>query len=140
MTFEEVFNQIKDSMQDIDVSQVTEHLAYQFNITGEGSGIFYAEVKDGTLTVEPYEYHDRDVIFTCAAETLINIISGKRDPLQAVALMKLKVEGDIEKARYIKEVLESRSKKPAKKATAKKTTTTKKAATKKTAKKKTDTK
>ena len=44
---------------DADVSDIHEHLAYQFNITGEAEGIFYAEVKDGKLFVEPYEYFDR---------------------------------------------------------------------------------
>ena len=28
-----------------DVSGIREHLAYQFNITGEAEGIFYIEVK-----------------------------------------------------------------------------------------------
>ena len=35
-----------------DVSKVDEHLAFQFNITGEGEGIFYAEAKDGKLYVD----------------------------------------------------------------------------------------
>ena len=49
---------------DADVSDIQEHLAYQFNITGEAEGIFYAEVKEGKLYVEPYEYFDRDAMFT----------------------------------------------------------------------------
>ncbi len=46
-----------------DVSDISEHLAFQFNITGEAEGIFYAEVKDGALAVEPYEYFDRGCDF-----------------------------------------------------------------------------
>ena len=53
MTFDEIFNKVKDMFKDTDVSHITEHLAYQFNITGEGSGCFYVEVKDGTLIIEP---------------------------------------------------------------------------------------
>ena len=81
---------------DADASNITEHLAYQFNITGEAEGIFYVEVKEGKLYVEPYEYYDRDVIFTCSAKTLRKIAEGKTDPILAVTLQKLKVDGNID--------------------------------------------
>ena len=45
-----------------------------------------------------YEYYDRDAMFTCSAETLFKIASGKTDPILAVTLGKLKVEGSIDKA------------------------------------------
>ena len=59
MTYEEVFTQIKSIFMEADVSGEKEHLAFQFNVTGEGEGAFYAEVKEGTLCVEPYEYYDK---------------------------------------------------------------------------------
>ncbi len=105
MTYEEIFDKVKEMFSGADVSNITEHLAYQFNITGEGAGIFYAEVKDGQLYIEPYEYHDRDAIFICTAEVLFKIISGKLDPVLAFTLGKLKVEGSIEKALKLKEFL-----------------------------------
>ena len=70
MTYAEMFAKVKGMLMDADVSDIHEHLAYQFNITGEAEGIFYAEVKEGQLYVEPYEYFDRDAMFTCTAETL----------------------------------------------------------------------
>lgn len=105
MTYEEVFQQFKDRFKDTDVSKIKEHLAYQFNITGEGAGSFYAEVKDGTLFIEPYEYYDRDSLFICSAKTLFQIIDGKTDPIAAFTLGKLKVEGSVEKALKIKEII-----------------------------------
>ncbi|MCH5265498.1 MAG: SCP2 sterol-binding domain-containing protein [Lachnospiraceae bacterium] len=105
MTFEEVFQKVKDMFKDTDVSHITEHLAYQFNITGEGAGIFYVEVKEGQLHIEPYEYYDRDAIFICKADTLFKIISGKTDPVLAFTLGKLKVEGSIEQALKLKDFL-----------------------------------
>ena len=45
MTYEEFFSNVKEAFQDTDVSSITEHLAYQFNITGEAEGVFYVEVK-----------------------------------------------------------------------------------------------
>ena len=89
-----------------DVSGITEHLAYQFNITGEASGIFYVEVKDGKLYVEPYEYFDRDAMFTCSAETLRELAEGKLDPVLAFTVQRLKVEGNIDKALRFKELVE----------------------------------
>lgn len=108
MTYAEVFVAIKEKFMAADTSDIKEHLAYQFNITGEGSGIFYAEVKDGVLSVEPYEYYDRDAMFTCSAETLIKIADGKMDPIMAFTLQKLKVEGNIDKALRLKELIDSR--------------------------------
>ena len=66
MTYADFFAEIKGRFMEADVSDIKEHLAYQFNITGEASGIFYVEVKDGKLCVEPYEYFDRDAMFTCS--------------------------------------------------------------------------
>ncbi|MDE5863420.1 MAG: SCP2 sterol-binding domain-containing protein [Lachnospiraceae bacterium] len=105
MTYEEVFEKFKNQFKDTDVSNVKDHLAYQFNITGEGEGSFYAEVKDGKLSIEPYEYYDRDAVFICSADNLFKIVSGELDPVKAFTFGKLKVEGNIDKALKIKELL-----------------------------------
>lgn len=108
MTYAEFFSKIRGEFLGADVSDIQEHLAYQFNIVGEAEGIFYVEVKDGKLYVEPYEYFDRDVIFTSSAETLQKIADGKLDPVLAFTLQKLKVEGNIEKALRFKELVEAK--------------------------------
>ncbi|MCI8300370.1 MAG: SCP2 sterol-binding domain-containing protein [Lachnospiraceae bacterium] len=105
MTYEEFFQEVRETLINADVSDIEEHLAYQFNITGEEAGSFYLEVKDGSLYVEPYEYHDRDVIFTCSAKTLRKIAKGKLDPVVAVTLQKLKVDGNIDKALKLKKMI-----------------------------------
>ncbi|MCH1983084.1 SCP2 sterol-binding domain-containing protein [Ruminococcus sp. OA3] len=105
MTFNEVYEKAKAIFMKADVSQITEHLAFQFNITGDGEGAFYAEVADGILRVEPFEYYDRDAVFTCTAETLFKIAEGKSDPVMAFTLGKLKVDGSIEKALSIQKLL-----------------------------------
>lgn len=107
MTYAEIFSTIKGKFMEADVSDIKEHLAYQFNITGEGSGIFYVEVKDGQIFVEPYEYYDRDAMFTCSAKTLMKLADNEIDPILAVTLQKLKVEGNIDKALRFKELIDS---------------------------------
>ncbi len=107
MTYADMFAEVKGLFIGADVSGIHEHLAYQFHIIGEAEGIFYVEVKDGKLYVEPYEYHDRDVEFTCTAENLLKIAAGRLDPILAVTLGKMKVEGNIEKALKLKEFIET---------------------------------
>ena len=51
MTYADMFSKVKGLFMESDVSDISEHLAFQFNITGEAEGIFYAEVKDGVLLV-----------------------------------------------------------------------------------------
>ena len=53
MTYQELFETVKEKFMKADVSSQKEHLAFQFNITGEGEGAFYAEVREGKLYVEP---------------------------------------------------------------------------------------
>ncbi|MGN0390551.1 MAG: SCP2 sterol-binding domain-containing protein, partial [Wujia sp.] len=43
--------------------------------------------------------------FNCTADTLFKIINGKLDPVLAFTLGKLKVDGSIEKALKIKELI-----------------------------------
>ena len=105
MTYQEMFEKVKAMLSDADVSGVGEHLAFQFNVTGEAAGAFYVEVKDGALHVEPYTYNGYDAAFTLSAETLFKITARKLDPILAVTLGKLKVEGNITKALKIKDFL-----------------------------------
>ena len=105
MTYEEIVSKVRDSFKDADVSKIEEHLAYQFNIQGEGEGAFYVEVKEGKLYIEPYEYYDRDAIFICSAKTLFKMMEGDLDPVAAFTIGKLKVEGDLGKALRLKEFI-----------------------------------
>ena len=84
-------------------------------LPGRRKVFFTAEVKDGQLFVEPYEYFDRDAMFTCSAETLFKIADGKTDPILAVTLGKLKVEGNIDKALKLKDLINSKKKEAGKK-------------------------
>lgn len=110
MTYADFFYEFKGKFMGADVSDIHEHLAFQFNIEDEeAGGAFYVEVKDGQLFVEPYEYYDRDAIFICAPEVLFDIADGRLDPIAAFTEQKLRVEGDLEKALRFKEIVEMKS-------------------------------
>ena len=106
MTDADFFAEIKGKFLEADISGVQEHLAFQFNIIGEGSGIFYVEAKEGQLSIEPYEYFDRDAMFTATGEIFMKIAEGKLDPVMAFTMQKLKVEGNIEKALKLKDLID----------------------------------
>lgn len=84
MTYADMFSKVKGLFMESDVSDISEHLAFQFNITGEAEGIFYAEVKDGVLA------------------------EGRLDPSLAFTTGKLKVEGNIDKALRLKQIIDSK--------------------------------
>lgn len=105
MTFFEIFNQVKEIFMKADVSDYKGHLALQINMTGEGEGIFYAELNNGILSIEPYEYQDRDVMFTIDSNDFIKILNGKLDPIFAFTIGKLKIDGDLGKALEIQKFI-----------------------------------
>lgn len=111
MTYADFFYEIKGKFMGADVSDIHEHLAFQFNIEDEeAGGAFYVEVKEGVLYVEPYEYYDRDAMFICAPDVLLGIADGTIDPVAAFTEQKLRVEGNIEKALRLKEIIEMKKK------------------------------
>lgn len=105
MTFEQIVTEIRTRFQDVDLSSIDGKLAIQITLTGEGGGTFYVEVLDGKLSVEPYEYNDRDVAITLSVDTFFKIVSGKLDPVLAFTLGKLKAEGNLGKALELKKFI-----------------------------------
>ncbi|MBO5030865.1 MAG: SCP2 sterol-binding domain-containing protein [Lachnospiraceae bacterium] len=111
MTYADFFYEIKGKFMGADVSDIQEHLAYQFNIEDEeAGGAFYVEVKEGVLYVEPYEYYDRDAAFTCKPEVLVKIAEGEMDPVWAFTTQKLRVDGNIDKALKLNEIIQRKKK------------------------------
>ena len=74
MTYEEVVKEAQKIVAKGDASGIKDHLAVQYNITGEGEGAFYMEVKDGQIDVQPYDFKDRDILVTADAQTILDIM------------------------------------------------------------------
>ena len=101
MTYEKIFNEVNKAFSKADTKAITAEFAFQFNVTGEGEGIFYAAYKNGKLDIQPYDYNDRDVIFTADGETFIAIANGETEPIEAIKAGKLYVDGNHELAKQI---------------------------------------
>ncbi len=135
MTYEELVKKLKTAYAKADASAIEEHVAIQFNVTGEGEGALYLEVSDGKIDIQPYEYYDRDAIVVTGANTLVDIAAGKVDVVEAYNTGVIKVEGNVGKAALLAKITAKKA--PAKKAPAKKAPAKKAPAKKETAKKET---
>ncbi len=112
MTYEEIFKKSKEIFMEADISKLdNRHMAVQVDIIGEGEGAFYIELKDGKLSVEPYEYYDRDVKLIATAENFLKIANGTLNSIFAFTTGKLKVEGNMDKALELQKMIESVKKK-----------------------------
>ncbi len=96
MTYEQVVAKVKAKFQDTDASAVNGVVALQINLEGKNvNGIFYIEVKDHNVNVEPYEYYDRHAIVTVNPTNLMKILDGKLDAVEAYNKGKVLVDGDV---------------------------------------------
>lgn len=114
MTYEEIVKGAREALCNKDVKDMQGHLAVEIDVTGEGEGAFYIELKDGAINVEPYEYYDNDCKLIASAEVLTKLMEGKLDAVMAYTTGKLKVEGSIEKALEFQKIVKAKDKKPAK--------------------------
>ena len=84
MTYEQVVAKVKAKFTDVDASAIDGVVALQINLEGKNvNGIFYIEVKDHNVNVEPYEYYDRHAIVTVNPTNLMKLLEGKLDPIEA---------------------------------------------------------
>lgn len=135
MTYEELVKKTNQTVKKIDTEVITEHMAIEFDIEGEGEGAFYVELDTGKAEVEPYEYYDSDCNVRMDAEALTELLAGKLDVSSVIDNEYITIEGDAGKLEAFAEVLKaipikkaaSSDKKPdAKKPAAKKPTVKKK--------------
>lgn len=97
MTFKEIIELLKEKTSSFDGSAYNGFLAIQITLK-DLEEIFYVEIKDGNLSIEPYDYHDRQAHLIISSEKFLKLINKKLNPVTAYASGQLKVEGDAGKA------------------------------------------
>ena len=97
MTYEQVVEMVRKVFEFADARNIYEHVAFQVNVTGEGEGIFYFEVADRQCCIEPYDYYDRDGLFTTTAKVLKDICEAKCTMRSCIESGKMRFEGDVRK-------------------------------------------
>lgn len=106
MKFANILKKARTLAAEADISGV-DFLAVQINIEGEENGVFYVEVKDGRISVEPYEYYDRQCAITISDADFSKLMRGKLDAVKAFNEGRLRVEGDLGRALQFSELLKS---------------------------------
>ncbi|MBQ6554039.1 MAG: SCP2 sterol-binding domain-containing protein [Firmicutes bacterium] len=77
MSYEEMFAKASKMLSKAKVSDINEHIAIQFDVTGEGCGVFYAEISEGSINVQPYDYRDNDISVSVDSAALITALETK---------------------------------------------------------------
>ncbi|MBI5480316.1 MAG: SCP2 sterol-binding domain-containing protein [Deltaproteobacteria bacterium] len=70
-------------------------VVYQFDITGEGGGQWYAAIKDGTLALQAGRHSSPSATITARAEDYLAVANGQANEMMAFATGKLRVKGSI---------------------------------------------
>lgn len=92
MTFKKVFSDLAKIILKADHASLEGEFAFQCCVTGDGEGTFYIAFKDGTLSVEPYDYKNNTATFKASADTYKSILGGKMTASEAVEKGLLTVE------------------------------------------------
>ena len=96
MTYEQVVAKVRSKFAESNAKKIDGVVALQVNLEGKNTqGIFYIEVKDHQINVEPYDYYDHNAVVTVNPTNLIKLLEGKLDPKAALESGKVIVDGDI---------------------------------------------
>jgi putative sterol carrier protein len=99
-TVREYFEQIANSFNSAKAAGMT--ATYQFDITGEGGGQWFAKIENGSLASGEGEAESADCTITVSAGNWLDILNGKLDGQMAFMAGKLKIAGDMSLAMKLK--------------------------------------
>ena len=95
MTFRKIFSAAKKAAAKKDYSRFGDGVySFEFDVTGEGGGRFYIEVRDGAADIQPYDYQDARCVFTLRSDALMEILSGSVTPTALYSTGRLTLRGD----------------------------------------------
>ena len=98
VSLESILQELKEKTANFNASKHGGFLAVQVTLN-DIEKVFYVEVKDGKLSIEPYEYNDRQANLIISSANFVKMINGKLNSVLAFTTGKLKIEGSIEKAK-----------------------------------------
>ena len=96
-TLQSIISEIKEKTKGFDATNYHGFLAIQVTLKDLGE-VFYVEVKDGKLSVEPYSYNDRQANIIMSSAKFVKMINGKLNSVVAFTTGQMKIEGDVGKA------------------------------------------
>jgi len=100
MTCQDIVNVTREKSASFNTAAYNGYLALQITLKDLNEQ-FYIEIMDGKLSIEPYEYNDRQANMIISSKDFIKLINGKLNPVTAYITGKLKIDGNIEKAKEL---------------------------------------
>jgi len=79
-------------------------VVFQFNISGEGGGEWYTEIRGGACTVTAGKHAGPNCTIAMAGPDFLDLINGKLPAMKAYTSGKLKIGGDIMKSQLIEKL------------------------------------
>jgi NAD(P)-dependent dehydrogenase (short-subunit alcohol dehydrogenase family)/acyl dehydratase/putative sterol carrier protein len=77
------------------------NVVFQYTISGEGGGEWFAEIKEGACRVEAGKHSSPTCTLAIASADFLDLMNGKLSAMQAYTSGKLKIGGDIMKSQLI---------------------------------------
>ena len=107
MTFEQTFKEMKKYFSKKSFKKFGDGVfSYEFDVTGEGEGIFYIEVKDGAVDIQPFDYRNALCTFRVSSDNLRRILERTLAPTEAYSSGRLAVFGDVSAAFRLADALD----------------------------------
>ncbi|OPL11073.1 MAG: hypothetical protein AVO34_02970 [Firmicutes bacterium ML8_F2] len=78
---------------------------YQFDLSGDGGGVFHVVVEDGKMTTMESAHDNPNITISMTAEDFNNMLDGKLNATSAFMAGKLKVKGDMSLAMKLQSLL-----------------------------------
>ena len=77
MNYSELVEKVQKYYEGATANINEDHVAIEFQVEGEAEGVFYVEITDGKVNVQPFDYNDKDVRIATTADVLTQITDGK---------------------------------------------------------------
>lgn len=95
-TYDTVVAEAKKKFASAKTAKIKYPIAANFELSP--SEIFYVYMGEAGVAVEPYRYDDYDIYFRTDAETLAQVLAGKKGIIDALADGSVKLDGNTKKA------------------------------------------
>ena len=104
--FQEHLNNLNAKMESVDKDKITGmNAVYQFDLSGDGGGVFHVKVADGAAAVSEGASDDANITITMSADDFGSLLDGKLNATSAFMAGKLKVKGDMGLAMKLQSLL-----------------------------------